>query len=615
MFESIIQQAKITDYDFRQTANSEDRLVHLFSEWVDYYKLKWAIARVLKPASILEIGVRFGYSAAAFLHGHPAAHYVGIDLDTDYYGGKQGAINWANKITQQFSTEFIVGDTQKMERFPGNIYDLIHVDGQQDGDSSFRDLELAIKQGRYVLLDGYLWTRENFFAASDFLTRYADLLDFYGVIPGYAGELLIKVSAEYLKEVNEKVYSRANSSLEIRQTYTTNYYTQDCGGFDTYKRNQGKKLEDPRLQAVAAISSLKRSGRVIDIGCGRGELTYYFARQGFAVTSVDYSENAIELAEKCFEGEEHLKANVQFICGDACKLTLSCKHDLAIASDVIEHLCFEELDALYQKLSQYLKKDGLFIVHTFPNLWYYKYYYSRKRKIAASVGAYLPAQPRSRYELLMHINEQSPRVLKKQLSKYFKYVCLWFGEPQKPGGSLVKNFSIREIREAPSLFGVASHQQIDQEKLIKILQMSPLPPISCEKIRILVKEYPPTVEVNSQFEIQLEIENYSDFILHSYAPNPIHITYHWMDKKGTDYIIFDGERTKIFPCIDIRKKVEVQPGCDSVPKANYKAIVKALPTQGNYILRVTLVQEGVSWFDLTETQLMNDIPVMIVLKK
>ncbi|HEY9813196.1 MAG TPA: methyltransferase, partial [Candidatus Sericytochromatia bacterium] len=70
MFESIIQQAKITDYDFRQTANPEDRLVHLFSEWLDYYKLKWSIARVLKPASILEIGVRFGYSAAAFLHGH-----------------------------------------------------------------------------------------------------------------------------------------------------------------------------------------------------------------------------------------------------------------------------------------------------------------------------------------------------------------------------------------------------------------------------------------------------------------------------------------------------------------------------------------------------------------
>ena len=612
MFEFIIQQAKITGYDFRQTANPEDPLVHLFSEWVDYYKLKWAIARVLKPASILEVGVRFGYSAAAFLHGHSNAHYLGIDLNTDSYGGKQGAIDWAKEITQQFTTEFIVDDTQEMACFPGDIYDLIHVDGQQDGDGSFHDLELAIKQGRYVLLDGYLWTRQNFLAASEFLLKYADLLDFYGVIPGYAGELLIKVSSEYLKEVNEIQRGKVISSLSIRQTYTSDYYTQDCGGFDAYKRNQGKKLEDPRLQAVAAIASLKKSGNVIDIGCGRGELTYYFAKQGFAVTSVDYSKNAIELAEKCFEGEEHLKENVQFICGDACKLTLSCKHDLAIASDVIEHLCFEEVDALYQNLSQHLKEDGLFIVHTFPNLWYYKYYYSRKRKIAASVGAYLPAQPRSRYELLMHINEQSPRVLKKQLNKYFEYVCLWFGEPQNPGGSLVKNFSRKEICAASSLFAIASHEAINQEQLKNRLQMPPVPPISKERIEILVTNYPETVVVNNEFHIQLEIINHSEFILNSYGSNPTHISYHWMDESASQYLLFDGERTKIFPPLDGTDGIVFKPLLGKIYKGTYTARIKSMPEKGKYILRVTLVQEGVQWFDLSATQLMKDIAIKIV---
>ncbi|WP_414584200.1 methyltransferase domain-containing protein [Scytonema sp. PCC 10023] len=612
MFDYIIQQAKQTEYDFRKTANPDDPLGHLFHEWVDYYKLKWAIAHVLKPASILEIGVRFGYSAAAFLNGNPAAHYVGIDLDTDSYGGVKGAIHWAEKITTEFSSEFLVADTQAMQRFPGDIYDLIHVDGQQDGDSSFHDLEVATKQGRYVLVDGYLWTRQNFMAVSDFLFRYADILDWYGVIPGYAGELLIKVSENYLRQYSKDNNQIDNSSLAIRQTYTTEYYTQDCGGYDVYKKNHGKKLEDPRLKTVATIASLKKSGRVLDLGCGRGELSFYFARQGFTVTAIDYSQNAIELAKKCFDGEASVQANVEFICDDVCNVSLSQKYDLAVASDIIEHLSSQEVEKFYHKIAQHLKSDGLFVVHTFPNLWYYKYDYQRKRRIAASVGAYLPAQPRSRYEMLMHINEQSPRVLKKQLSQYFKYVYLWFGDTENPGGSLLRKFSIREISAAPSLFAIASHREINQEQLKNTLQMSPVPPLPSGKIKILVEDCPAKVSVNSEFEIQINLENNSEFSFHSYGSHPVHIAYHWMNQQANNYIVFDGERTKIFPPLYKGKPILLKSLLGQVTTETYTAKVKALPEKGNYILRVTLVQEGVRWFDEVPTQLMEDVLISMI---
>lgn len=612
MFNDIIQLAKDTKYDFRQSANSKDPLKHLFNEWIDYYRLKWSIAHILKPASILEIGVRFGYSSAAFLNGYPAARYVGIDLDKNSYGGVKGAINWAKKITDTFDTEFIIADTQVMKSFPGDIYDLIHVDGQQDGDGSFHDLELAMKQGRYVLVDGYLWTQQNFMAVNYFLFRYADILDWYGVIPGYAGELLIKVSEDYLRQFSQEKYYAVNSSLGIRQTYTTEYYTEDCGGYDVYKKNQGKKLEDSRLRAIATIASLKKSGHLLDLGCGRGELSFYFARQGFAVTSVDYSPNAIELAKKCFDGEEHLKANVQFICDDVCHVSLPGKYDLAVASDVIEHLSFHEVEKLYQKVAQHLKSDGLFVVHTFPNLWYYKYDYQRKRRIAASVGAYLPAEPRSRYELLMHINEQSPRVLRQQLSKHFKDVTLWFGQPENPGGSLIKKFSRKELCAAPSLFAIASHRPINQEQLKNILQISPIPPLPIEKVKIVLKDYPREVNINSEFEIQLAIENHSNFVFHSNGFTPVHIAYHWMNKQATNYIVFDGERTKIFPPLDKAKPMLFKSLLCQITKQTYTAKVKSLSEKGNYTLRVTLVQEGVRWFDEPPTQLMEDILINLV---
>jgi hypothetical protein len=65
----------------------DDPLSYLFDEWQPYYRLKWAIASVVAPGSILEIGVRNGYSAGAFLGARPRARYLSIDADTDTHGG------------------------------------------------------------------------------------------------------------------------------------------------------------------------------------------------------------------------------------------------------------------------------------------------------------------------------------------------------------------------------------------------------------------------------------------------------------------------------------------------------------------------------------------------
>ena len=599
MFESIIKQSQISTYDFRNSANPRDPLVYLFDDWVNYYKVKWAITNVLKPASILEIGIRFGYSAAAFLSGHPTARYVGIDFVTDTYGS-EGAINWARNITRPFFTEFIIADTQVMNCLPGGIYDFIHIGRQQDGDGCLHNLDLAIKQAYYVLVDGYLWTQHNFMAVSSFLLQHADIIDFYGVIPGYAGELLIKVSPTYLMQVNEEKGHTIKSSLAIKQAYTKDYYVKDCGGFDAYKKYQGRKLEDLRLQAVAAIASLKTQGRVLDLGCGRGELTYYFAQKGFTVTAIDYSQSSIELAQQSFDSGDLPRSRVQFHCDNVCTAPLQGEYDLAIASDLIEHLSSEEVDSLYQRVARHLKTDGLFILHTFPNLWYYQYEYPRRRKIAISLGAYLPPQPRTRYEMLMHINEQSPRVLRRQLSKHFEHVLMWFGTPSNPGGSLVRIFSKQAMRAAPDLFAIASHQPLSQDQVKSCLQMNPLPPIPAEAIGLIATDYPAIVNANNEFKVTLEITNNSGFAFNSYSPNPVHISYHWMDDEATTKIIFGGVRTQILPPLN------------STVKETYQVKIQAPKEEGNYVLRLTLVQELVRWFDQAPTKLGKDISIRVI---
>ena len=119
MFQEILELTSSSDYDFRESACAEDPLRYLFPEWVPYYRTKWAIARYLQPARILEIGVRFGYSAQAFLHACPNASYLGIDVDSSTHGGMKGAIHWARSATCEYRTDFLIADSQAMDEFPG----------------------------------------------------------------------------------------------------------------------------------------------------------------------------------------------------------------------------------------------------------------------------------------------------------------------------------------------------------------------------------------------------------------------------------------------------------------------------------------------------------------
>jgi SAM-dependent methyltransferase len=576
MVEEILTAAKESTYDFQKTAYPEDPLRHLFSDWVSYYRLKWAIARVLQPKSILEIGVRFGYSALAFLDASPSARYVGIDLDIPTFGGSVGAIHWARKACRQYDAEFVMADSMKMERFPGGRYDLIHVDGQQDGSGTMHDLMLAASQASHILLDGYFWSRSNLFAASEFLYRYRDLIESSHVIPGYAGELLIRL------KIHDATGARAGTERAI---VSPGGYTRDCYLSDElYRHGGGVALENGCLATIARLASAGPVGRALDIQCGGGDLSIKLAERGFEVTAIDDSRNAIQIARETISGAQRFSSLISFECNDINRTDLRGQYGVVVGVDVIEHLKPSELDRLYQRIAEHLSQDGLFIVHTYPNLWYYKYEHRRRLKIAGRIGAYLPAEPRSRYELIMHINEQSPRVLKLQLGQYFPHVHLWFGHPENVGENLQRKLSISEMRAAPDLFAVASHSPIPVAKLLSQTRMEALEEAEVKRIEISVGSYPSKMRISSHQTLSVELRNNSMTDLKSVAPYPVHLAYHWLSAEGK-LVEFDGERSLISP--------DAKAGTSDV----YEMKVAAPMQPGCFLLRITLVQERIRWFD------------------
>lgn len=382
MLQDILHLASTSTYDFRVTAFAQDPLKQNFDDWVAYYRLKWAIARVLQPRRILEVGVRFGYSAAAFLDASPGATYLGIDNDSETYGGHKGAIQWARQITSGADAKYLIADSQQLAEFPGGAYDLIHIDGQQDGVGSIQDLRKALGRAKYILVDGFFWTRENFLHISDFLYRYRDLLESIVVIPGYAGELLITPLGVQPPD------GPAANSAALRHSYTETYYLQDCGGFDSYKNDKGLHLSDWRLRSVADLADLGPVGRALDLGCGRGEISVHLARVGHEVLAIDYSDTAIALAQAAASENAERPSKITFHCVDVNEAPFLGLYDVAVASDLVEHMSPRELERLYSRVASHLSPKGIFVVHTFPNLWYYKYEYKRRLRQARHSGVF-----------------------------------------------------------------------------------------------------------------------------------------------------------------------------------------------------------------------------------
>jgi hypothetical protein len=89
---------------------------------------------------------------------------------------------------------------------------------------------------------------------------------------------------------------------------------------------------------------------------------------------------------------------------------------------------------------------------------------------------------------------------------------------------------------------------------------------------------------NGYLWAQCEVTNGTSQRIGSYHPAPIHFGYHWFDADGS-VATFEGLRTPLIPSLE--------PGTS----ANYELKVAAPRDPGEYRLRITLVQEGIRWFD------------------
>ena len=126
------------------------------------------------------------------------------------------------------------------------------------------------------------------------------------------------------------------------------------------KYSDAEWINKPTIFATQITSFFPKTGRILDIGCGQGQDSRFFAELGYDVTGVDFSNTGIEFAKKKSKGNKY--KNLTFDKVDISqKLPFpDSSFDVAYSHLAIHYFDDNKTKEIIGEISRILKKGGVF---------------------------------------------------------------------------------------------------------------------------------------------------------------------------------------------------------------------------------------------------------------
>lgn len=216
--------------------------------------------------------------------------------------------------------------------------------------------------------------------------------------------------------------------------YDEEYFLGVCEGYQEFLSSEGEYLSQ-RLAEALTVAGIAPGMRVLDVGCGRGEILRNTARMGARAFGIDYAAVAVRLSKNIVMHEADAGYQVGVYQASALYLPFESEtFDRILMFDIVEHLYPPELALALTEARRVLKPGGRIIVHTAPNVWYDRFAYPVVRwvRIAMGQGQRYPKNPRAIIpeNMHVHVNEQSMFSLRRILARNkFRRVSSWLSTP------------------------------------------------------------------------------------------------------------------------------------------------------------------------------------------
>lgn len=127
------------------------------------------------------------------------------------------------------------------------------------------------------------------------------------------------------------------------------------------------KVSWSKRRIISILAPFVRDGKnALDAGCGSGFFSKYFCDQGMKTVSLDYSDEALALADKMTGGRA--KRVKKDLLNVRLSDELTERFDIIFTDGLFEHFSDQQQDVIFKNLTSVLSETGV-IVTFVPNRW------------------------------------------------------------------------------------------------------------------------------------------------------------------------------------------------------------------------------------------------------
>ena len=168
-------------------------------------------------------------------------------------------------------------------------------------------------------------------------------------------------------------------------------------------------------------------------------------------------------------------------------------------------------------------------------------------------------------------------------------------EQLRPAGAL-GHYYLPELYHPPEA-SLPEPAKLDVDR--EIISMDKLTSENISKIALDVSNVPREEKASALFWLDAQVTNATNQPLYPLGPYPVLLAYHWMEKTTHRMVVFDGDRSGLFP------------GLGAKTTGQYPMKIIAPDQPGEYILQTTIVQDGNCWFENIRPEILQEFVISV----